>query len=56
MQNKVKLITGVCGEVGRALIKQFKNDEVISLDLDSFNAVTKISKNIGKIIIKEDIL
>jgi len=38
MQNKVKLITGVCGEVGRALIKQFKNDEVISLDLDSFNS------------------
>ena len=51
MQNKVKLITGVCGEVGQALIKQFKDDEVISLDLDSFDSNYKRHKHfIGSIL------
>jgi len=33
MQKKVKLITGASGEIGQALIKQFSNDYVITLDL-----------------------
>ena len=45
MQNKVKLITGACGEIGQALIKQFKDDHVISLDLETFNSDYKFHKH-----------
>ena len=37
MQKKVKLITGANGEIGQALIKQFNNDNIVTLDITKAN-------------------
>ena len=51
MQNKIKLITGASGEIGKALIEQFKYDNVITLDIDSLDSTYKTHKHfVGSIL------
>ncbi len=56
MQNKVKLITGACGEIGQALIKEFSNDYVITIDLHKISSSYTNHRHIVGSILDNDLL
>ena len=56
MQNKVKLITGACGEIGQALMKEFSKEHVITIDLNKISSSYANHRHIVGSILDNDLL
>ena len=55
MQNKVKLITGACGEIGQALIKKFSKEHVITIDLNKISSSYSNHRHVVDSILDNDL-